>query len=131
LGGDEPGAGGERGDPELTRREQHDVVLVRHIVQWLLRIGLAISFTLMAAGFVAKLATGDHHSLSVRLFDLGARMPAGDRLMALGIVVLAATPALRVLSLVLLWAWERDTRFVVVALVVMLTLVAAVAIGHG
>jgi uncharacterized membrane protein len=131
LGADGPDGLVERGDPALTGRAQHDVVLVRRIVQWLLRLGLAISFALMASGFVMKLATGDHRSVSVRLFELNRSMRTGDRLMALGILVLAATPAFRVLSLVVLWAWERDWRFVAVALVVMLTLVAAVVIGHG
>ena len=122
---------GERGDPALSGREQHDVALVRHVVQWLLRIGLAILFVLMTVGFVTKLATGDQHSASVRLFELGRSMRTGDRLMAVGILVLAATPALRVVSLVVLWAWERDWRFVTVALVVVMTLASAIVIGHG
>lgn len=121
----------ERGDPDLTDREQHDVLLVRHIVQWLLRAGLALSIILMALGFVLKLAAGDQHSVSVRLFELNQSMRTGDRLMAIGILVLAATPALRVVSLVVLWSWERDWRFVTIALVVMLTLTAAVVVGHG
>jgi uncharacterized membrane protein len=118
-------------DPDLTDREQHDVVLVRHIVQWLLRIGLALSIVLMAVGLVMKFVTGDHHSASVHLFELTRSMRTGDRLMAIGILVLAATPALRVVSLVVLWSWERDWRFVTIAFVVMLTLAAAVVIGHG
>jgi uncharacterized membrane protein len=131
LAADRPGVLGERGDPALSDQEQHDVALVRHVVQWLLRIGLAISFVLMTVGLVMKLATGDQHSASVRLFELGRSMRTGDRLMAMGILVLAATPALRVVSLVVLWAWERDWRFVTVALVVVLTLASAIAIGHG
>jgi uncharacterized membrane protein len=131
LAADEFDAVVERGDPDLTDREQHDVLLVRHIVQWLLRVGLATSIILMAVGFVLKLATGDQRSVSVRLFELNQSMRTGDRLMAIGILVLAATPAFRVLSLVVLWSWERDWRFVAIALVVMLTLTAAVVIGHG
>jgi uncharacterized membrane protein len=131
LAADDFDADVEHGDPDLTDREQHDVLLVRHVVQWLLRVGLVISIVLMATGFVVKLATGDQHSVSVRLFELNRSMRTGDRLMAIGILVLAATPAFRVVSLVVLWSWERDWRFVTIALVVMLTLTAAVVIGHG
>jgi uncharacterized membrane protein len=120
-----------RGDSALSGQEQHDVVLVRNIVQWLLRIGLAISFALMTIGLAVKLATDDQRSVSVRLFELNQSMSTGDRFMALGILVLAATPAFRVVSLVVLWTWERDWRFVAVALAVVLTLAAAVVIGHG
>ncbi len=121
----------ETDDPALTRQERHDILLVRHIVQWLLRIGLGIAFVLMASGLVVKFATGDSRALAVRLFELDRSMPTGDRLMAIGILVLAATPALRVVSLVGLWAWERDWRFVGVAFVVMATLAVALVIGHG
>ena len=131
MAADEPVVLGEHGDPALSGREQYEVALIRHLVQWLLRIGLAISVILMTVGFGVKLATGDQRSASVRLFELGQSMRTGDRLMAVGILVLAATPALRVVSLVVLWAWERDWRFVTVALVVVLTLASAIAIGHG
>jgi len=50
---------------------------------------------------------------------------------ALGIVVLALTPAFRVLALVGLWWRERDYRFVVVALAVVATLAASVLLGKG
>lgn len=118
-------------DPALTPEEQRDVVLVRHAVQWLLRIGLVASCVLMATGLLLKLTSGDDRSVAVRLFGLSGPMATGDRLMAVGILVLAATPALRVLSLVILWTWERDWRFVMVALVVTVTLAVALLIGHG
>ena len=121
----------ERDDPALSPREQRDVFFVRHTVQRLLRVGLGTAFALMASGLLMKLASGDRRSTAVRLFSLNGPVATGDRLMAIGILVLAATPALRVLSLVVLWSWERDWRFVTVALVVTLTLAVAVIIGHG
>ena len=51
--------------------------------------------------------------------------------MALGVLVLAATPLFRVLALVVLWTRERDWRFVVVALLVVATLSMAIVVGHG
>jgi hypothetical protein len=103
---------------------------VRRFVQRLLRSGLALSFGLMATGFVAKLAQGAHDAPAVRLFRLG-HGPGADTIMAVGVLVLALTPALRVLSLIVLWTRERDWRYVRVAIVVLLVLVAAALVGHG
>jgi uncharacterized membrane protein len=102
------------------------------LIQWLLRTGLGISVALMAAGLAVQLGSGARHSNAVRMFEL-ARAPAslGERVMALGILVLAFTPVLRVVALVLLWVKERDWRFVAVALTVAATLALAIALGGG
>lgn len=103
----------------------------RRVVAAVLRTGLALACALMAAGLVVKVANGDRHATAVRLFDVAGVDSLGDRLLAIGIAVLAATPAMRVLALVVLWAREGDRRFVAVALVVVAVLVAATAIGRG
>jgi uncharacterized membrane protein len=104
---------------------------VRRFVQRVLRGGLAVAVALMTAGVVVKLAAGGDAARAVRLFRLGRRASAGDTLMAAGILVLALTPAFRVLSLIVLWARERDWRYVGVAVVVLIALLTAVAVGHG
>lgn len=103
------------------------------LVQYLLRAGLYGSALLMAAGLVVQLASGATASIPVRLFDLAkpGPLPLGERLMAAGIVLLAFTPAFRVLALVLLWLREKDWRFVTVAIAVVLTLALAIALGGG
>ncbi len=103
----------------------------RRVISTLLRTGLAVSCALMAAGLAVTLLHGDRHAAVVRLFDVGGNHPLGDRLLAIGVVVLALTPAMRVVALVVLWAREGDRRFVVVGLVVTAVLVAAAVIGHG
>ncbi len=103
----------------------------RRVVAMVLRTGLAVACALMAAGLTVTLARGDRHAHVVRLFEIGGDQAVGDLLLAAGVVVLALTPAVRVLALVVLWAREGDRRFVAVALVVVAVLVAAAAFGHG
>lgn len=102
----------------------------QRFVQILLRAGLAGAVVLMAVGLALKLAAHDHVAGAVPLFALTSGSRA-DAIMALGVLLLAATPALRVLALVALWARERDWKFVGVALVVVVTLGAAIVVGHG
>jgi uncharacterized membrane protein len=47
------------------------------------------------------------------------------------VTVLALTPAVRVLALVVLWWKERDWRFVAVALAVVMTLGCGFFLGKG
>ncbi len=110
---------------EAPRRE-------RRSVQLLLRGGLALSGSLMTAGFLLQFAHGALRSQGFAPRDvLSATFPLGERLMGAGILVLAATPAVRVLALLLLWTHERDLRFVAVALAVIATLATAIALGGG
>jgi uncharacterized membrane protein len=101
-------------------------------VRTVLRVGLFLSVVLIASGLALHLAHGVDDAPAVRLGDLFA--PSADSglvLTALGTIVLALTPAFRVLALVGLWLRERDYRFVVVALAVVATLAASVLLGKG
>lgn len=104
---------------------------VRRFIQLVLRGGLAISFTLMLVGLIVKAVEGSASAPATPLFSLGADGDAGDIIMAVGILVLATTPAVRVFSLVVLWAREKDWHYTAVAIVVLVVLAAAAAIGHG
>jgi uncharacterized membrane protein len=116
---------------EKDRTEEAQAERDHKRVQLLLRVGLALSTALMTAGMLVRLARGDHSSVPVRLFELGAAPDLGLLLIALGILALAMTPALRVLSLVLIWGRERDWRFVGVALAVAVTLALSIVLGKG
>ena len=104
---------------------------MRRFIQLVLRGGLAISFTLMVVGLVVKAVEGSAAAPATPLFSLGAQGDAGDIIMAVGILVLATTPAIRVFSLIVLWARERDWHYTAVAVAVLAVLAAAAAIGHG
>ena len=101
------------------------------IVQWVLRGGLAIASALLVTGLVLAFATGQRTAEAVSLRDLLAGHTLPDQLIAIGLVILAGTPLLRVLALVAIWAHERDRRFVALGLVVVAILVAAIASGTG
>ncbi|MGE5184325.1 MAG: DUF1634 domain-containing protein [Acidobacteriota bacterium] len=101
------------------------------LVQWVLRGGLALATLLLAVGLVLALASGDHTAVPVRLHDVLSEGATADRLIAIGLVLLAFTPVVRVLSLVVIWAIERDRKFVLVGLAVVAVLAAAIATGHG
>ena len=104
----------------------------RKVVQALLRSGLALSVILMITGLVLSMTlNGGLTSASgvpmFALFKAGVALP--ERLMGLGVFALAMTPALRVVCLTILWARERDWRFVAVSLIVLITLGISIAIG--
>jgi uncharacterized membrane protein len=104
----------------------------RAAVQFLLRAGLALSVILMMVGLVLSMTlNGGHASANgVPMFDLfkeGVALP--ERLMGLGIFTLAMTPALRVACLTVLWTHEKDWRFVMVSIIVLITLGFSIAIG--
>jgi len=100
-------------------------------VQWVLRGGLAISCALLVVGVAIALATGEYVAVPVRLHHLMSEGTVADRVIGLGLLLLAMTPVVRVLSLVVIYAVERDRKFTVVALVVVAVLAAAILSGHG
>jgi uncharacterized membrane protein len=106
------------------RRAEEESDHLHRYVGYTLRAGLVLSTVLLAGGLAARLVSG--------ISDAPAALPwtfegdLGMVLSSLGVTVLAMTPALRVLALVVLWAKERDWRFVAVALAVVATLSAGV-----
>lgn len=115
----------------MSEAAQDEIHRVQRTVQRLLRIGLLVSVLLMLTGLIMKIASGSQHSTGVKLFSLAATASKADLIMGLGVLVLATTPAFRVIALVVLWARERDWHFVGVAGLVVLTLTVAVIVGHG
>lgn len=107
----------------------------RKIIQNLLRYGLALSMLLMILGLILNVSNGRIESVSVPMFSLFSDSPAlnsqslGDRLLGLGVFILALTPALRVMALAILWAREKDWKFVGISLMVLVALIISVVIG--
>ncbi|HEY1553464.1 MAG TPA: DUF1634 domain-containing protein [Kofleriaceae bacterium] len=101
------------------------------IVQWVLRGGLAIAVVLMLAGLAIALVTGQRMAGAVSFADLLAGHSLPDQLIALGLLVLAATPLARVIALVIIWTVQRDRTFALLGLVVVAILAAAIASGYG
>lgn len=99
----------------------------------ILRAGLALSMALLALGLALALAEGRLRARPVALGDVVPLIAAGrpSGFMAAGILVLLATPAIRVLALAARFAAEGDRRFAAVAVAVGLVLAFAVGIGRA
>jgi hypothetical protein len=107
-------------DPAAERRD----------VQLLLRIGLGTAAVLMGTGLLAALASGPQPSPPLQIGDLWHRdLALSVRLCGIGILVLSATPAVRVIALIVLWVRERDWKYAAVAVAVAAVLTLAVALG--
>lgn len=104
----------------------------RRDVKALLRIGLGTGAALMAAGLVAALASGPLPSQPLHVAALWhGELALSTRLCGLGILVLSATPAFRVIALIVLWTRERDWKYAAVAVSVAVVLALAIALGGG
>ncbi len=108
-------------------RSKADQVLVQRV----LRGGLVMAAVLMVGGLVADVAGNDLAAAPVRLGGLLRDGTVGDRLMAVGILVLSLTPFARVVTLIGLWTRERDRRFVAVGIAVLAVLATSLALGVG
>ena len=98
----------------------------------MLQVGLVVACVLMLYGVIDALAT--HHEADVRLTlrEMPAALATGDPngWICLGLVVLTATPILRVLALIGVFLFERDARFAGVALLVAIVIATGVILGH-
>lgn len=116
-----------RSAPRTARRA------LEHGVHLALFAGLLASGALLVAGLVVGLATHDvgPESPPPGLFTLIADAVGGHAvaLIDLGVLVLMATPALRVVVLFSGWWLARERRFALVAASVLALLVASVFLG--
>lgn len=101
------------------------------VVKIVLRTGLVLAMALLLIGLVIQLASGHDDAVGVKMFDLFAPRPTGERIMAVGALVLTLTPACGVLSVLSSWVRERDRHYVGVGLIVVAVLSAAVLVGFG
>lgn len=113
-------------EAELGRRADPRTNTVVKIV---LRIGLSLALVLLAVGLCIELAAGHDQAVNVGMFDLFGPRSVGERVMAVGALVLTLTPAGGVLSVLLSWVHERDRPYVGVGLIVVTVLAAAVVVG--
>lgn len=94
-----------------SKHEPIELVLAR-----LLRVGSFIAAVLLAAGIGIMLLLGHGRGAS--------------RLITAGLVVLMATPIMRVLTAGLIFLRERDWRFALFCLVVLCSLMLGITLGH-
>jgi len=114
-----------------VRAETHDLDAVVHR---LLVVGLAISTVLMLIGLALDLLL--RREIPTVVPDLGevwtrvlAIRPSG--FLALGLLVLIATPIVRVVGSIIIFAYERDWRFALITLVVLAIVTLSLLLGRA
>lgn len=113
--------------------------MMERLVSRTLRIGVYASSIFILVGFITSLfhpetlsTTVDHPSLTQLLsllqpnHDLFSRLFNPFLLFYLGILLLMLTPVLRIVMAIVSFSLERDTRFVVVSLLVLFIIVLSI-----
>ena len=111
------------------------VPALRHRVHLVLQAGVVASGLLLVGGLVVVLAgagdPSDAVPTSVAAAIRGALHGDGLSLIAIGMLVLMATPVARVAILAAGWFREGDRRYAAVAAAVLAILALSVALGVG
>ncbi|MFL5624046.1 MAG: DUF1634 domain-containing protein [Ktedonobacteraceae bacterium] len=110
-----------------------------YIIGWILRCGVILSASITLIGLLVILAhTGGLSEQSLQLFPhtlgqvwqgLLALQP--QAIIALGLLLLIATPVLSVTAAVIGFALEHDRSYVVIAFIVLATLIASFLLGKA
>ena len=107
---------------------------IERTIRWILLCGIALSVALMAAGLVLGVARGAGLPRGVvPLVELpralAALRPAAY--LSLGLIVLIGTPFVRVAGSLVVFARERDRRYVLVTATVLLVMCLGMALGKA
>ena len=137
------GAGGSGGGrvsderrlmPELAATPPgHEMDPIERLIRTILLIGIAISVALMAAGLVLAAAHGEEIPNGVvPVRELPAALAGLDAAayLSLGLIVLVATPFVRVAGSIVAFALERERRWVAVTSVVFAVMCLSVLLGE-
>lgn len=109
------------------------------IIGWILQGGVILSATVILIGMLLLLLHADSlsvHSLQVFPHSLdqvwvGLLVLQPQAVIALGLLLLIATPVVRVAVSVVAFAIEHDRRYVIITLIVLAILVASFLVGKG
>jgi uncharacterized membrane protein len=129
-------------DPAATSADQ--TILIRQaelIISNVLRGGVLLSAVVIAAGVIAfywrYLAAGgrgvSNRPFPHNLTGVAQGLSSGDPLaiIALGLLILLATPVLRVAVSIVAFALERDWRYTVITSLVLAILIVSFLLGRG
>ena len=103
--------------------------IAHRIVPIVLRTGLALSTSLIGVGLVIAMITGDRRLDGVTLGQAFTTATLDEKLVMFGIMALVATPIVEVAGLIVMWAMQRDWRFVGVGAAIAVILTIAAVIG--
>lgn len=117
--------------PDQARDERRDLDAVVHRV---LLVGLGCSTVLMFTGVVLGLLRGRSMPVAMIRPELIMSYMAGMRpsgFLTLGLLVLIATPILRVIGSIAAFLYERDWRFAGITALVLMVMAGSMLLGRG
>jgi len=116
---------------QQAAKEQRDL---NEIVHQVLVVGLLVSTALMLIGLGLDLMSGRETPTTASSFRetfqrVLALRPSG--FLTLGLLVLIATPILRVIGSIAAFAYERDWSYALITLLVLIVVIISLITGHG
>jgi uncharacterized membrane protein len=107
---------------------------VERTIRTVLLVGIAVSVGLMAVGLVLGVARGE--ALPRAMVPISALPAALARLepaayVSLGLIVLVATPFVRVVGSLVAFAFERDRTYVLITTIVLVVMCLSVLLGRA
>lgn len=112
----------------------HEMDAIERLIRVVLLVGIAISVALMAAGIaLAAVQGGPFPTAVVPVGDLAQALAELDAAayLSLGLIVLVATPFVRVAGSIVAFALEHDWRYVLVTAVVFVVMCLSVLLGQA
>jgi uncharacterized membrane protein len=106
---------------------------IERAIRWILLSGIVVSVALMATGLILAVARGTGLPRGVvPLAELPSALAAlrPAAYLSLGLIVLIGTPFVRVAGSLVIFARERDGRYVLVTAMVLLVMLLGVALGR-
>jgi uncharacterized membrane protein len=113
---------------------KHQMDFIERMVNRILGVGIVLTVALLAAGLVLSIVDGRGLPVEVvPLADLASRLLDLDpaAYLSLGIVVLIATPFVRVAGSIVAFARERDRRYVLITAVVLAVMCLSLVVGKA
>lgn len=114
-------------------------MLMSNIIGWLLQGGVLFSSAVTIVGLISLLFSSDPFSVkSVETFPhtpgevwTGLLALQPEAIIVLGLMLLIATPVLRVAVSVIAFGLEHDMRYVIITLIVLAILITSFLLGRG
>lgn len=122
-----------KAEPMFTSQKRRGVDTAS-IIGWVLQGGVIASATVIICGLLLSLVTGTQtYTMPTSIEQFGSSLFTfqPQAIIILGILLLIATPVLRVAISIFAFWLERDLKFVVITTLVLLILITSFLLGKG
>lgn len=124
--------------PAQAIHQRHAAFDMNAVIGWILQFGVIVSSAVICAGVILALARDQFATRNILAFphtlpDVWSGLLAlhPQAIIALGLLLLLATPVIRVTASIVAFGLERDRRYVVITTLVLLVLVMSFLLGKG